>query len=444
MFAGVLAALLTGLGAFLYYHFESGLDAALNQQLRARAGEVAALTRARQVTRSELSGPDQTLAEIIGVDGQVLASSSGTAAPLLTEAEVRQARHRASLFQRKERIRLYAIPVENGRQVIVVGVSLAEHEHALERLGAALALGGPLALLVASAAGYLLAAAALRPVESMRRRAATISSGESGARLPLPDSVDEIHRLGSTLNEMLERLEGGLEHERAFVADASHELRAPLSVLKTELEVALLENGDAADLRASVGSAIEETDRIIDLAESLLVLASAEQGLLAMQRRDINACSLLDSVADRFTQLAGQNQRELRTTSDGESWIYADPSRLEQALGNLVENALRHGAGDVELAQRLLGDRVELHVVDHGGGFPPDFLPNAFDRFTRANGSRPRGGTGLGLAIVRAIAHAHHGTVQAVNRATGGADVWITVPALPPWSRGALPRPAGD
>jgi two-component system OmpR family sensor kinase len=429
VFVGVMAVLLTGLGLFLYFHFESGLDATLDQQLHARASEVAGLARtANLISGNPLRRQGESFAQVIDANGVVVAAGLGSNTPLLTHAELAQATRHPTLIQRRERIRLYAVPIDGGRRVVVVGVSLAEHEHALETLGAALLLGGPLALLVASVAGYLLAAAALRPVESMRRRAATISSGDIGARLPLPNSVDEIYRLGSTLNEMLARLEQGLEHERAFVADASHELRSPLTVLRAELEVGLMENGSAEALRATVSSAIEETDRITGLAESLLVLASAEQGLLELNRSAINPADLLAAIGARFRQPAKDLGRELTIASDGGSPVLGDRSRLEQAVANLVENALRYGHGRIVLAEQQRGDHIELHVIDEGAGFPPAFLPVAFDRFSRADASRPRGGAGLGLAIVRAIAHAHRGEVDAANRPDGGADVWITLP----------------
>ncbi|MHB8693086.1 MAG: sensor histidine kinase [Solirubrobacteraceae bacterium] len=430
VFAGLMAVLLTALGLFLYHRFESGLDGTLDQQLHARAGEVAGLARTADLTTGDpLRRQGDSFAQIIDRSGAVVASGTGSRKPLLTVRELARATRQASLLQRKERSRLYAIPIDGGRRVVVVGVSLSEHEHALEILGATLALGGPLALLIASVAGYLIAAAALRPVESMRKRAATISSGDTGARLPLPESIDEIHRLGSTLNEMLARLEQGLEHERAFVADASHELRSPLAVLKAELEVGLMENGSAEDLRATVSSAIEETERLTNLAESLLVLASAEQGLLALNRGVIYTVDLLGSIVTRFSSQASRAGRSLTISPGTGGCIVGDGARLEQALGNLVENALRYGEGRIAVCARAAGGTIELHVTDEGSGFPADFLPAAFDRFTRADPSRPRGGAGLGLAIVRVIAEAHGGRVDAANHHSGGADVWITLPA---------------
>jgi signal transduction histidine kinase len=430
-FSGVMALLLLGLGLFLYFHFESGLDATLDQQLRARASEVAGLVRTANLPRRGLLRErGESFAQILDAHDAVIDASPGLEKPLLTGREVAQAGQRALLIQRKESTRLYAIPIDRGNDIVVVGASLSQHESALETLGAALLLGGPLALLLASIAGYVLAAAALRPVESMRQRAATISSGDVGARLPLPDSVDELYRLGSTLNEMLARLEQGLERERAFVADATHELRSPLTVLKTELEVALLENGnrDADALRVAVSSAVQETDRVIALAEDLLVLASAEQGSLALHRVRVGAAEIIDPVAERYAETANRAGRALVTHVDEQASVFGDPTRLEQALSNLVENALRYGQGTIDVHTRLADDRLELHVVDEGNGFAPAFLPAAFERFSRGDSSRPRGGSGLGLAIVQAIAHAHRGRAHVANRPEGGADAWITLP----------------
>jgi signal transduction histidine kinase len=429
VFTGVMALLLTALGLFLYFRFESGLDATLDQQLRARASEVAGLVRGANLAgRGLLRERGESFAEILDARGAVVDASVGLAKPLLTGREVVTARQQAILIQRKERIRLYATPINHGAQIVVVGVSLAAHEHELETLGAALLIGGPLTLLLASAAGYLLAAAALRPVERMRQRAATISSGDVGARLPLPDSVDEVHRLGTTLNEMLARLEQGLEHERAFVADASHELRSPLAVLKAELEVALLENGSQEKLRAAVGSAVEETDRVIALAEDLLVLARAEQGSLPLNARHIRAYDLLSDIRAAYGPVATRAGRELTTEIEDAPLLTGDPARLHRALSNLVDNALRYGQGSITIQSRTSGDWVEVHVIDEGPGFPPKLLPHAFERFTRGDSARTRGGVGLGLAIVDAIAHAHRGHAHAANRTDRGADVWLTLP----------------
>jgi heavy metal sensor kinase len=432
VFLAVMALVLAALGGFLSLHFRSGLDASINQALRTRANEIAGLLsnpRGGPSARRSLREQGESFAQILDTHGQVIDSSVGLARPLLSRAEAARAARGAVFVERHEHARLFAMPSNHGASIVVVGTSLAEHERALETLNGALLIGGPLALLLASLAGYALTVAAMRPVESMRARAATISASDTGARLPLPESRDEIYRLGSTLNEMLARLEEGREHERAFVADASHELRAPLAVLKGELEVALREDGSREQLRGALQSGVEETDRVVALAEDLLVLARAEQAELQLDARVFSVRELFSRVAERFDHQAQSAGRQVVIDAAPRLALDADSVRLEQAISNLVDNALRYGTGTVRVTAATLDGQIELHVTDDGPGFPPEFLPRAFERFSRADPARSRGGVGLGLAIVEAIARAHGGHATARNRPGGGADVWLALTA---------------
>src|SRR6202012_671080 len=167
-----------------------------------------------------------------------------------------------------------------------------------------LLVGFPVALLLTLGAGYGAAAGALRPVEVMRRRAREIQAREPGRRLPVPAAPDEVGRLGEPLNEMPERLELAFARERAFVADASHELRMPLAILKSELELALHEELDVDAFRAAVGSAAEETDRLVQLAEDLLVIARLDQGGVPVRSKDVEVVAGLEDVCRRFAQRA--------------------------------------------------------------------------------------------------------------------------------------------
>src|SRR5207244_1933364 len=164
------------------------------------------------------------------------------------------------------------------RLVLVVGATRENRAEALRSLRNTLLLVGPLALLLATGLGYLLAGAGLRAVEGMRRRAAEISADRPGERLPIPPTGDELQRLGVTLNEMLDRLEGALDRERGFVAEAGHELRTPLALLRAELDFALHHGETEADLREAVRGASEETDRLVQLAGDLLLIAGSERG----------------------------------------------------------------------------------------------------------------------------------------------------------------------
>jgi signal transduction histidine kinase len=441
-FTGVMALVLAATGLFLYLHLRSDLDHALDQGLRSRAGDVSALvqqsdTGLKDAARSRTGTVGTGFAQIVDQTGRVLDATAGLERrPVLTVPQLRHASLRTTTFHRvktpslKGTARLLATPVEaQGRSlVVVVGASLEDRDQALANLGTLLLIGGPAALLLAALAGYGLATAALRPVESMRARAAAISSDDLDQRLPLSRSRDELQRLERTLNGMLARLESGVARERAFVADASHELRTPLTMLRTELELMARDRPAGAALDGAVASAIAETDRLTRLTEDLLVLARADRDRLPLRPETIVVRDLLVDVAGRYADTNGR-QVSYGNPQLADVAISADRSRLEQALTNLVDNALRYGAGDVRLGARLHDGFVELHVTDEGDGFPPDFLATAFERFTRGDPGRTEDGTGLGLAIVAAIAESHGGEAHAANRPRGGADVWIDIRA---------------
>jgi signal transduction histidine kinase len=428
-FTIVMAAVLAATGLFLYTRLESALDRTINQGLRSRADLVSALVQQSDTGLSQAKQPglSGSFAQVLGPRGNVIDGTPGLLrVPLVALAHLGySARSLAG-----ERVRLLAVPVNAQHQklVVVVGSSLEPRAGALADLRRQLLIGGPIALLLASVAGYLLAAAALRPVERMSEHAATISAASFGRRLPVPRAQDEISRLGRRLNDMLARLESALDRERALVANASHELRTPLALMKTEIELALAEPESAPELAAALRSAAEETDRLSQLTDDLLLLARVDSGTLPLRRAPVPVGQLLEAVATRFGRRAGDAGREIEVVADANSNVLADRRRLEQALANLVENALRYGAGTVRLEAAERAGLLELHVCDQGPGFPPAFLPRAFDRFSRSAGARDQSGTGLGLAIVAAIAGAHGGTAEAANAPGGGADVLLALP----------------
>jgi signal transduction histidine kinase len=444
-FAAVMALVLTGVGLFLYFQFRSDLDDGVNQGLRSRAGDVVVLARAddsglAEPGRGQLGEAGESFAQVLDADGRVVDSTPAFAGRrLLTRAELRRALDGPVFFDHgpmpglDEDSRLLASPVraEGRRLVAVVGSSLEDRNDSLENLGGLLLVAGLIALALASLSGYALAVGALRPVEAMRRRAALVSAEGRAQRLPVPPARDELHRLGETLNEMIARLEAAFERERTFVADASHELRTPLAILRTELELALRRGRTEEELRRALESAVEETDRLSALAEDLLVIARSDQGRLPIRRGDVDVRELLERVRQGFELRARSSERPIEVEVPADLVAQADSLRLEQALRNLVDNALRHGAGTVTVTADTRDGRLELRVRDEGEGFPAGFAEQAFERFTRADSARGRGGSGLGLAIVAAIARAHGGTARAGNRPEGGAEVSIDVPLMP-------------
>jgi two-component system, OmpR family, sensor kinase len=440
-FACVMAVVLAATGLYVHQRVASNLDSALNQSLRSQSAAVAALAQQSDsgLTEARLNGvigPHGQVAQMIDARGRILDQTPGLPhRPLISPAALRRARQSglvmdAARIPGDQSVRLAAasVPAQGQRLVIVVGQSTEQRDRALSNLTDVLLLGGPVALVLASLAGFALTGAAFRPVEAMRRRAATISASDLDSRLPPAGGNDELGRLGRTLNEMLARIHKSVQRERTFVADASHELRSPLAALRTELQLMARDRPTGDALQAATGSAIEETDRLGRLADDLLLLTRADHHRLALKTRTVASADLLRAVAERARRLASPAGPTITVSDPGATQVHADRDRLEQALDNMLSNALRYAAAEVEVTTRLREDSVELHVLDDGAGFPTDFIPHAWERFARADAARTDDGAGLGLSIVRTIAELHGGHASVANRATGGADVWITLP----------------
>ncbi len=388
VFALAMAVVLFAAAWLVYFRVAGDLSRSLDQELRSRAQDLAALVRhdgSLRATQGTLVEHGESFAELLGSSGRVVDSTPPIEASLLRRSELARARsaplfaNRSSVPGLDEPARLLAVPV--GRRVLVVGATRENRAETLRSLRAGFLIGGPLALILASLGGYLLAGAALRPIEE------------------------------------------GLARERRLVADASHELRTPLSTLKTELELALRQQRTPAELEAALRSAAVEADRLGRIADDLLLLARSEQGPLPLRLEPVDVGDLLDVVTGRFAPTG----RPIEVDVDGAGVVVADRLRLEQALGNMIDNAVRHGDGAVSVTAAA-NDTFELHVLDEGPGFAPAFLGRAFERFSRADEARAGVGTGLGLAIVRTIAKLHGGEAGAGNRPNGGADVWISLP----------------
>jgi two-component system, OmpR family, sensor kinase len=452
-FALAVVVVLAGACAFVYVHMRSDTDDAISGALETRLqAALSLLERGDSVGTADsglLGEHDESLAQLLRPDGRMVVALGAVHVPALTGDDLRRATRGRVLVERRlpgfddsARVLARPVPGRRGRLVVAVGESLTDRNEALRALVRSFAVAGSLGVLLASLIGYGLATVGLRPVESMRRRAAEISLTGEEERLPLSPAHDEVRRLGETLNAMLDRLRRSFERERRFVADASHELRSPIAVIKTELEGALRTGRLGPDERLAVVAAVEECDRLAQLAEDLLVLARAADGRLPVRPEPLRVRTLLDSARDRFGDRAAEHGRTIRIDAPNDLGVVGDPLRLRQALGNLVDNAMRHGAGDIALSARATPGGVEIDVRDHGPGFAGDVADRAFERFTRAGSSRSGDGAGLGLAIVQAIAQAHGGRAGIVDDPPGTVVRRVLPELAPPDSAPAAAEPA--
>ena len=402
---------LAGLGVFVHARMGEALDERLRDTVAAEADRLATMSPPAQSEAVRTLGGD-VHAQVLTSQGDVRASSRLVAAPLLgstnDQALSAGTGYREGVVMvfdddaaadgehEAEREKALVLVRRTDDGYLVVGTSREDAEEALAQLRDQLLVGGLLALLVAGGLGYVVAGAGLRPIERMRSRAATISDRTAGERLPLPSADDELRRLAVTLNAMLERLDAGLQRERKFVAEASHELRTPLTLMLTEVELALAHPRPPEELTQALRSIDDEVRRLIALADDLLERAGAEEGGLPIEARSVDLVALAARVADRFRVAA--DDRAISVTATRPVEVQGDATRLDRALSNLIDNALRHGAGDIAIEVRPTSGGALLTVTDEGAGFPADR-------------SQP-GGTGLGLTIVREIVRAHGGTVD--------------------------------
>jgi heavy metal sensor kinase len=294
-------------------------------------------------------------------------------------------------------------------------------------------LGLPLIVALAMGGGYLLMRRALRPVDEIRQKAAQITSRNLSERLPVVHTGDELERLATDLNRMIERLEESFLQINRFSADASHELRTPLTVLQGELE-SIAGDGQAlpADVLDTIGSALEETQRLSKIVENLLAISRLEAGEARRQSERLDFAELARGTADQMRLLAEEKHISLDCNGNGPVHVEADPARLKQVVVNLLDNAIKYTpeGGKVSISVNKQDSRAILEVADSGIGISVADLPHIFDRFYRADKARSRqmGGAGLGLSIVRSICLAHGGQVTVESTEGSGSVFHVEIP----------------
>ena len=449
------SAVLLSLGGWLFVAtLSSSLLSSIDGQLASQAAQAPQYLSptARAGSSSGVAGnPPEYLVQIVDTTGRVRAGSEEAGArPVLSTADLNRARRGRILLTQQlegESERLLAQPlVQRSGWVTVVGTSLSSYDSTISRVIRELAIGCSLFVVLAGAGAYALATGALRPVERLRREVAAIP--ERGVASPpttvrVPSTRDEIAALARTMNDLLARLQRALQRERDLIADASHELRTPFTVLRGELELASRPGRTREELTVAVQNASREVERLTRLTEDLLLLARLDQRQLPLRIELADVAQLLDESASAGSARSAAAGVVCTVEAPPGLSARVDRGRLRQAVDNLVDNALRFApAGSrIVLSARAEGEALLIDVLDEGPGFDPTFLPHAFERFRRADASRSRGdgGTGLGLAIVKGVVEAHGGAASASNRPGGGASVQLRIPgAVPGASPGAL------
>lgn len=327
----------------------------------------------------------------------------------------------------------------DGTFFIRLGQSLAALQSARRRAVLVLVVAIPLALLLGSFGGLVLANQALTPVDRITSAAELIAKGDLTERVPEPEKMDEIGRLAATFNHMISRLQAAFERQKQFTSDASHELRTPLAVMRGDIEIALRRERPPEEYQRVLTSNLEEIIRLTRLIEDLLMLARADTGRVELRCEPVDLDKLCRQMADYISPLAQQRDQTLSyeasaSISDGNGVVIdADVQRMKQLLLNLLDNAIKyteHG-GQVILGLKVENNQAVISVADTGRGIPKEDLPHIFERFFRRSAKtsdRTASGFGLGLSIVKWIVESHHGQIEAQNRDGKGTLFTVKLP----------------
>lgn len=443
-YGGVLAVVLAAFGISVYlmmrHHMLERIDDGLREELSDVLGEVERATERgamlvwlnRRFARHE--GFDF---QITTTDGERLFSNPRLGdRQLPVRAELSMNKNYYTSLEPKEdrrwRVITRKVAGPDGPLVVQVARSLGDFDHEMGELLAVLSVAGPVALLVALSGGYFLARRALAPVDHMTATANEVTAQRLNQRLDVANPHDELGRLGQTLNGMISRLERSFLEMQRFTADASHELRTPIAVIRTEAEVALGKPLDEAEKQTLLSNVLEECERLTHITDQLLTLSREDAGIAPFPREPVDLHALVEAAAETMRPLAEAKNQRLVMTGNGRAVVSGDPSRLRQVIYNLLDNAIKYTPeqGRIEVATEAADSTVRIVVRDNGIGIPPEHLPRVFDRFYRVDKARSRAedGSGLGLSIVQSIVAAHGGRIELRSVPQRGATCTVSLP----------------
>ena len=333
---------------------------------------------------------------------------------------------------RKYRVYQHAGAADAQRLLVIVGGQLEDNRQMLARFGTGLMGAIPALLAVSALAGYFMSRRVLRPVDRITAAVHSISIGNLSDRLEVRQTGDELERLAATFNQMLARLETAVVQIKRFTADASHELRSPLSYIRTVAEYALHQQNLSGEAREYFEGILEESTEATRLLEDMLTLARADSGLVDMHFEPMDMAALVREIGDRARVAAEAKRQRLGVRcAEGRCEVRGDRSSLRRLIWTLLDNAIKYTpeGGSVELRLERHGMHARLAVRDTGIGIPESMLPRVFERFFRADPARSQGeGTGLGLAIAKWIADVHQAEISAKSREGAGSEFMVVFP----------------
>jgi two-component system, OmpR family, heavy metal sensor histidine kinase CusS len=331
----------------------------------------------------------------------------------------------------RETIQVSGVPYD-----VTVGNSIKDFDRALARFRLALYAAVPVFLLLATFGGYWLSRSALAPVDEITRAARSIGAQDLARRLTVPRTCDELERLASTLNEMLARLDASFQRITQFTADASHELRTPVSVMRTSAELALRKPRTDSEYRESLSQILHESEKVSQLIEQLLLLARADASATSIPMQRLDATEPLCEACFQARPAAEAKRVAFHENLSAQAcYVVGDAVSLERLFRILLDNAVKYtpSGGQIEVHLSTRDNFAIVEVRDTGIGISPEDMPHIFDRFYRADRARTResGGIGLGLAIGRWIAEAHHGEIQVESGHSQGSTFRVRFPLSP-------------
>jgi len=441
-----MTIVLVAVGWLLYARERTALQGGLDDELQARVDAVAPYIhrnpRLARIPEALRLDPEEGFIQVLTPHGAVVDTFPEVHRNTLrlSSAELRQARgdglETTRVLSGIGTARVVVSPLERGRRhyLLVAAASFSDIDEALSSLLSVLLVVLPIGVAGTTLVGWLLAGLALRPVERMRRETEDIAREELGRRLQVPATGDELARLATTMNSMLDRVEAAVEHERRLVDLTSHELRTPLGVARAEASLALARRRSRAELEEGMQVVARQLDWMSRLSDDLLVLARSQRGQVPLRRTPVDLRAVLQGCCEAWLARAAARGIGLTLTVDDGIVVEVDPDRLGQAVGNLLDNALRYtpAGGSVRIVATVEGPQLRVVVEDSGPGFDAGVLADAFQPYVRGNGASAGSGAGLGLAIVQAVAESHGGGAAAENLPDGGARVTVTMLAGPP------------